>query len=147
MFCFLVLHSSYSAVTRQEAQEVFNNLQRVSGIYTKFSVSSNKSVNAESTPTGIVIYQGMLNFLRNKNELAIILGHELAHTDNGDDGSTPPREYRADKEGFFMAVKAGYNSCAGAVVFKRMAVRDGNRKSVTHPRSLDRYKVLRKYCK
>lgn len=45
-----------------------------------FIVTDNPDVNAFAAPGGLIIMTtGMLNFLRNEDELAFVLGHELGH--------------------------------------------------------------------
>jgi beta-barrel assembly-enhancing protease len=47
-----------------------------------FIVGDNEQVNAFAAPGGIiVITTGMLKFLKNEDELALILGHEIAHVE------------------------------------------------------------------
>jgi beta-barrel assembly-enhancing protease len=47
-----------------------------------FIVGESDQINAFAAPGGIVIITtGMLNFLKNEDELAVILGHEIAHVE------------------------------------------------------------------
>tara|TARA_B100002003_G_scaffold246254_1_gene275543 strand:- start:391 stop:1341 length:951 start_codon:yes stop_codon:yes gene_type:complete len=47
-----------------------------------FIVGESEQINAFAAPGGIVIITtGMLNFLKNEDELAVILGHEIAHVE------------------------------------------------------------------
>jgi predicted Zn-dependent protease len=79
----------------------------------------------------------MLN-ITNKDELALVLGHELAHYKLGHHGSNHRNEYAADALGYQYAAKAGYNVCRGKNIFKKF--RKGG--SATHPDPRDRIKHL-----
>ncbi len=95
-------------------------------------------VNAQCGVFSISINAGMLQFVRNDAELALVLGHELAHYKLGHRGSTPSNEFAADALGAIFSSHAGYGVCTGAQVVKRF----NDRSSKTHPDSNERYKKL-----
>jgi predicted Zn-dependent protease len=69
----------------------------------------------------------MLRFVKNDDELAVVLGHEMGHLPtsgvHGLQGGTRAEEERAaDVLGLLYAHRAGYNIKTGAKVFERMAV-------------------------
>lgn len=146
-FSFLFCSYSWGAVSFTDTQQIFNNLQNVSHTYYKLNIAKDSEINAEFYGNTITVNSGLLRWIGNRDELAEVLGHEITHGINNDDGSTPLREYRADYGGFILASQAGYNSCRGINLFKRFAKLDGNKAGDTHPRSLDRYNTLRRYCK
>ena len=101
-------------------------------------VNNSKVINAYSFADKIVITTGMLAYVHNDNELALILGHELAHFVHKDNGSSIPKEYRADKDGAIYMHNAGYNICVGAQALRRLHSDGGN----DHPTSEARYHEL-----
>jgi len=48
-----------------------------------FLVVDSQDVNAGAFPGGVAVTYGLLNFVKNDDELAIVLGHELAHLVRG----------------------------------------------------------------
>jgi len=57
---------------------------------------------------------GMLEFVQNKDQLAVIIGHEFGHVILGhtmSDGHKAEDEYHADMVGMLLAHKAGYSLC------------------------------------
>lgn len=132
---------SYASVSIATAQNVFTRLQQITHTHYKLSVAKTSEINAEFNGFGVVINTGMLRFLNNKNELSQVLGHELTHRYTSN-------ESKADYGGFVLANKAGYNSCVGINIFKRFAKLDGNKKTDrVHPKYLDRYNALVRWCK
>ena len=67
------------------------------------------SIDAYAEGERIVVYSGLLRFLESDDELAVILGHELAHAllDDGPDSATAERD--ADALGLYLAARAGYD--------------------------------------
>jgi predicted Zn-dependent protease len=67
------------------------------------------NIDAYSEGERIVVYSGLLRFLESDDELAVILGHELAHglLDAGLDPAAAERE--ADRVGLYLAALAGYD--------------------------------------
>ncbi len=47
--------------------------------YVNFLVVEYPDINASAFPGGVAVTYGLLNFIKNDEELAIVLGHELAH--------------------------------------------------------------------
>ena len=48
-----------------------------------FDVEDSEAVNAYATPGQIVVTSGLLRFIQSDDELAVVLGHELAHLTRG----------------------------------------------------------------
>ena len=94
-----------------------------------------KQVNAFATDHKVVMTDSMLRFLRNDDELAIVLGHEMAHrilghppTRNEDGllaafgikaGELWRREAEADRLGLRLAASAGYDLGAAIPFWRR----------------------------
>lgn len=128
------------------------DIKVVSGVYNTILYNNNikirpmlylilsRKVNARSNMYGIGVNVGMIEELKNKDELAMILSHELAHKLLHHPKSTPSREYEADKLGSILMLKAGYNICNGVHILKRLK---WSKKSKTHPSSVNRYNRLR----
>lgn len=69
------------------------------------------SINAMATRfgkyTGTYVYYGMLDFAPSDDDLAVVLGHELAHLIL-DNGGTKRTEAEADYLGVYLAARAGF---------------------------------------
>jgi Zn-dependent protease with chaperone function len=79
---------------------------------------------------------GMLSFVDNKDQLASVIGHELAHIILGhtiDGTPSPEREYHADLLGMMLAHKAGYSLCGVSDLWKRMGNEYLSLHSGSHP--------------
>ena len=133
-------HSIAHAATAVDAQQVYKRLITVNGIRNAppLTVSNDKDINAYATPDKIIVNAGLLAYVHNNSELALIIGHELSHILHHDDGSTILRELRADREGAIMIRNAGYDICTGAQALKRLHSNGG----MTHPDSDTRYYEL-----
>lgn len=135
----LGLSTFASASTAVEATAIYNNIIRATGMffYPKLKFSNSKEVNAYQSGSTITINQGMLN-ITNKDELALVIGHELAHYKLGHHNSNHRNEYAADALGYQYAAKAGYNVCRGKNLFKKFRKGASN----THPDPRDRINRL-----
>ncbi len=143
-----VLNTPYAAVSKDRAVAMFKKLSPP-GITLSFKNSA--VVQAESYGRHVTIYNGMLNFVDNESQLALVIGHELGHIANGDGQTGTPTfdmEYAADLYGFKLAGARGYNACHGTKLFLKFSRLPKNIVwSYAHPKALDRYKALAKYCK
>ncbi len=45
----------------------------------KFAMSSDADINSMATPNAVIVTYGMMKFISSDDELAVVLGHELAH--------------------------------------------------------------------
>jgi len=139
---FLLMFSGFaSATTKADAIQIYNKIVKASGMtrYPQLKFSSDKEINASATSYAITINQGMLN-ATNRNELALVIGHELGHYKLRHRTSTPSNEYSADALGWNYGVKAGYNMCSARSLFKKFK----QYASKTHPHPKDRAKRLPK---
>lgn len=82
-----------------------------------------KTINANSCLTNktVVVYYGILPYFDNDDELAYVLGHEIAHSIDAYDGpvkwvnmklNSQQYEHKADLIGIDLMTKAGYNPLA-----------------------------------
>lgn len=101
----------------------------------------NNVPDAYTDGTQIVITSGMVKILSNRQELAHMLAHELSHINSRYNHSNHLNEFNADKDGAYMAKKAGYNPCVG----KKWMLKFMHPTTSSHPSSIDRYNRLR--CK
>jgi predicted Zn-dependent protease len=128
----------------------------------EFHVMESGAINAFALPGGqVFVTRGMLNFLKDGDELAAVMGHEIAHVDLRhcieryqyqmalgklgeavdvvrriiEMGYSQSQESEADEAGWRMAVDAGYDARAAETVFARMAKEFGERskKQATTP--------------
>jgi len=118
-------------------------------------LSQTSTINAYANGRIIIMTAGMMNFVKDDNELALILGHELAHNtmghirkivtnmilSAGGTRYTRPFESESDYVGMYYIARAGYSLNDIEDVWRRLAI--SNPKSVvrakTHPTFPDRY--------
>lgn len=122
-------------------------------------VADDELVNAFARRQGIVLPTGMLRFLRNEHELAIVLGHEIGHVVRSHltgiyaRGRFDPRfardlEREADRFGLELVDRAGYNPAAGITLWERFGAivgrPFGREWLATHPPSRERVVLARR---
>jgi len=118
-------------------------------------LSMSNAVNAYANGRSIKMTSGMMNFAENDSELALIVGHELAHNTMGHIKKivtnlvlsgfatryTRPFELESDYVGLYYVARAGYKVDDIESIWRRMALI--NPRSVarakTHPTYPDRY--------
>lgn len=143
VYLSLLITNPINAASIEDARAVYNQLVQ-SNHFTKHVPALKKSnerfANAyyRGDRNTITITKGMLREVRNKSELALLLGHELSHWVYHDKSSKPYLEYRADRNGAKIMTKAGYSVCTGAQLLKR----DKSKGGKTHPASQLRYNRL-----
>jgi membrane-associated protease RseP (regulator of RpoE activity) len=90
----------------------------------------------------VAVCAGLLRFLESDDELAILLGHELAHTILGEDAD----EISADRFGLEIAARAGYRVGNAASLSQRLERESpiglADRESYAHPVSNLRWQRL-----
>ena len=127
--------------------------QEICNYPVKLSLSS--TVNAYASGRKITMTAGMMNFVEDDDELALIVGHELGHNtmghvrkivtnfilSAGGTRYTRPFESESDYVGMYYMVRAGYDPSNVEDFWRRLALT--NPKSVvrakTHPTFPDRY--------
>ncbi len=104
-------------------------------------------VNAHVAGETIVITTGLLRFVESDDELAAVVGHELAHRILGHRRSRMrSRERAADYLGVYLAARAGYDPTAAAAFVRRLAAEHpeliSERASPAHPGTANRAAAL-----
>jgi predicted Zn-dependent protease len=113
-------------------------------------ISDEGIVNAYNDGSQIVIYMGIVNASQSWDEVALILGHEIAHGTLGHleglDGlmsnAIAVLEGNADKMGAVYMMKAGYDICKGREFWHRQQLERGNYQGQNHPNYSYRYDEL-----
>ncbi len=86
------------------------------------TIADNADINAWTDGKNITITTGILAVMENEDELALVLGHEMAHYINHDmlheDLDSRSVEAHADKLGAFIMMRAGFDVCKGKEMFK-----------------------------
>ena len=154
---------TYYTQFSQDAQE-----QKIRDIYQQIIIATGQSQdalplvidespieNAYNDGTKVVIYRGLINHTRTWDEIAMVLGHEVAHgmlwhlkmplVELTDD-EVSVLEANADKMGAFYMIKAGYNICEGRQLFKYWKEQNGNALGQNHPDYSYRYDELNVGC-
>jgi Zn-dependent protease with chaperone function len=107
-------------------KEVYHRLAVVSGT-TKLppiTILDIPMINAWTDGKKITITTGLLKLMKNNDELAMVLGHEMGHFIARDvqrnDEAMDPRymEADADKFGAFIMMRAGYDVCKGKEILR-----------------------------
>ncbi len=138
--------AGYTAVSFQEAKAIFKQLEQKAGVFNvPLVLKHTDEVNAETDGNQVIINSGLLLFVDNKEELALVLGHELGHIKAHGVGGKQA-EYNADAYGASLIASGGYSACKGREFFRKMAKYHGNESSSSHPKNLDRYNKLGAYC-
>ena len=121
----------------------------------RLRLKQSSAINAYADGQHITVTSGMMDFVKTEDELALIIGHELAHNTLahirkilsnyimtlGATRYTRPFESEADYVGLYYQVRAGYSPDGVESFWRRLA--KVNPKSVgrakTHPTFPDRY--------
>ena len=141
-FLFATHSIAHASVSTNLAKIVYikllskNNVKKSTGLVIVQKNEVNAGANVAKNV--IILNSGMLNYVHNADELALVLGHELGHIARGDGGSNVNAEYAADKLGGEYMKNAGFNLCVGAQALRRLHSNGGG----THPASEARYKAL-----
>ena len=118
-------------------------------------LSNRAAINAFADGRNIIVTSGMMDFVQSDNELALIIGHELAHNTMGHirkvlsnyivsfGGTryTRPFESEADYVGLYYLVRAGYSPEGVESFWQRLATKAprGINRAKTHPTFPDRF--------
>jgi hypothetical protein len=127
-------------VSAKDAQEVYDNLLKYTGIPSyrmpKLLVITSTQINAYADPTNwqIGLYTGMLQYIKTKDELAAVLGHELGHimmqhdilNPNNDKDLQAVLEGNADKFAIYLMLRSGYDICQAKNLWERLRVDNGD---------------------
>lgn len=111
--------------------------------------------NAYNDGSKVVIYTGLINNTHSWDEVALVLGHEIAHgmlwhlkmpLNDLTEGQVATLEGNADKMGAVYMMKAGYDVCKGRELFKYWKEKNGNALDQNHPDNSYRYDELNINC-
>ncbi|CAH0497920.1 Beta-barrel assembly-enhancing protease [Novosphingobium sp. CECT 9465] len=121
--------SEFSVVVRRNGVTIPATLRPVRHCAARIVLATDRSIDAHSDDRNIAISTGMVAFARTDDELALVVGHELAHVINRDrrgSGISARRtmEDRADELGLRLMVCAGYDRDLGIALFARLDKRD-----------------------
>ncbi len=121
----------------------------------RLRLRSSAVINAYADGRRITVTTGLMDFVRDDNELALIIGHELAHNTMGHIRKvvgnyilsgfatryTRPFESEADYVGLYYMVRAGYDPSGVEDFWRRLAEVDPRsvNRAKTHPTFPDRY--------
>lgn len=147
-------------LTREQKNE------RIREIYSKVAASTGESdqmrplrivesptVNAYANEREVVIFTGLSDYAESDDEIALVLGHEIAHITLGHVSIKDPLEPlqisvlegQADKMGAVYMMKAGYDICSGRKLMKRWE-KGGDYLGGDHPSYSYRYMQLNINC-
>lgn len=140
----------YTIFTYKEVNQVYEHIILNSGQSQRppFHIVENMGViNAWTDGASITITTGMLHLFHNKHELAMVLGHEVAHFIAHDiyhgDLLQEDIEANADKLGAFIMMRAGYDPCKGKEIMHTFKCLFGDFAApVDHPSNAYRYDQL-----
>jgi len=127
-------------VTKEQAQEIYENLLKYSGVpryrMPVLVILDNDEVNAyaDASNNEIGLYTGMLNYVSTPDELASVLGHEIGHillqhavlNPGGEYNLSVIHEGNADKFSIYLMLRAGYNVCDAQNLWKKMRHDNGD---------------------
>lgn len=171
----LVCVSIYAlaGVNFSSLEDKYNNWQRerqaqiVHDIYKKLIAASGQTqnvlpleivdsaeINAYNDGSKVVIYTGLIASTKSWDEVALVLGHEIAHgmlQHLGKLNSQIPNEItvlegNADKYGAFLMMKTGYSICKARELFLRWTWETGNGLTQSHPPNIYRYNEINIGC-
>lgn len=139
IFLLLLISFNSYAMSFKHVQQIYIRIALANGFNVPpIFLEYNSNVNAHATWGGVYINSGMLSYVQNDDEMALVLGHELGHYKLGHWRSTPKNEYAADYQGSIYMARAGYRICRGAQALRRFHSPDSD----THPASEKRYHKL-----
>ncbi len=125
-------YNNSNGLTKADVVEVYNTLQKYTGVpgaIPPLVILDSEVINAWVSPDSLTVTTGMLNFVKNKDELAAVVGHEMGHVMLQHfqlDGDSRLHEANADKYGIFLMLRAGYNVCNAEGVWQRFDDRFGD---------------------
>lgn len=96
-----------------------------------FAVRRGSGINGWSL-AGRISFSSAATIRLNRDEFALLAGHEIAHYYLGHKGSTKAAELAADRLGAELACKAGFDPVSGMTLFRHL------RSSRVHPSSGER---------
>jgi len=114
-------------IEKLNVRSVFHRLELVCGTTSMeplVILNDDSIINAWTDGTNITITTGLLKYIKNNDELAMVLGHEMGHVLNGDVNRSANAmdarylEANADKMGAFIMMRAGFDECRGKEIMR-----------------------------
>ena len=143
---------------RRGAEEMTVNLKSETVCGYNIRLAQTSTINAYADGKNITMTAGMMNFVKNDDELALIIGHELGHNTMGHIRKivsniiltagatryTRPFESESDYVGMYYMVRAGYSPEGVEEFWRRLAITNPKHvaRDKTHPRYPNRYLSL-----
>jgi len=143
---------------RRGAEEMTVNLKSETVCGYNIRLAQTSTINAYADGKNITMTAGMMNFVKNDDELALIVGHELGHNTMGHIRKivsniiltagatryTRPFESESDYVGMYYMVRAGYSPEGVEEFWRRLAITNPKHvaRDKTHPRYPNRYLSL-----
>lgn len=139
-----------SLVILRDRQELRKALVPQSGCAAHIRLARSTQLNAFANRGYAILTTAMLNFVASDDELAVVLGHEMAHVILG---HAPPgvesrsrsraNEIAADRLGLRLAARAGYDIRAAIPFWDRYSKKTGATGRRNHPRIAERQRIVR----
>lgn len=146
-------HETLTRMRNGQESPVALTPERICGYDIKLKMTP--TINAYATGKSIIVTSGMINFVNSDDELALIIGHELAHNEMGHVRKivtnillsgfatryTRPFESEADYVGMYYMARAGYALENVEQIWRRLGTLSprGIARAKTHPIYPDRY--------
>lgn len=140
---------------RRDAREMSVSIEPETICRSRLRLRASTAINAYANGRNITVSTGMMDFTDSDDELALILGHELAHNTMGHIRKvvgnlilsgfatryTRPFELESDYVGLYYMVRAGFDPNGVEAFWRRLADVDPRsvNRAKTHPTLPDRY--------
>lgn len=156
---YISLNPTKHMLTADEVREVYQQVLAQTGQSQDalpLVIDNNDSINAYNNGISIHVFTGLIKFVQSEDELALVLGHEIAHgmlrhvyysEFQTNELEISIAEANADKLGAVYMMKAGYNICVAREMWKRMSdMAGGDYQGGNHPTYSYRYDQLNIGC-
>jgi len=155
------LHLFSEEAMNRRVEELYADIWRQTGQSQErlpLYIVDSDEINAYNDGTKIIIYTGLIKSTNSWDELALVIGHEIAHGNLWhlrmlreddmikSDVEVSVMEANADKMGAVYMMKAGYDVCKGREIFKAWLDDSGDYLGGTHPGYAYRYSQLNINC-
>jgi predicted Zn-dependent protease len=145
-------------ITNDEVKSLYNKLLAQTGQSQDrlpLEIVESNVVNAYTDGKKVYVYRGILDYVDNEDQLALVLSHEIAHNmlrhlanKNFMSSSLEVSiaEANADKLGAYYLMKAGYSLCQAREIWKKFQAEEGDYLGGDHPTYIYRYSQLDMGC-
>lgn len=107
---FMITIPTFASISKQQTQQIFNQLTRANNIQAQLGFVSSEEINAYGGRGQVVVTEGMLRYA-DRNVMIYVLAHELGHA------TGHVSELEADRVSGRIGTNAGMNVCPGAKKF------------------------------